>query len=101
MTGLGATAGVACETAPDCGAGHCFRTSVRISNGMGFTDDGIIIPPEIIRTHDALDEDIVSGWAVIKFNKKKRNWCWKAPTIAELQETGVAYGREWLHRPMR
>lgn len=71
-----------------------FRTTVRISNGMGFTDDGIFIPPDIVRSHDMQDDELVSGRAVINFNKKKRSWSWKALTIDALQGTGVIHGRE-------
>ena len=71
-----------------------FRTTVRISNGMGFTDGGIFIPPDIVRSHDIQDDELVSGRAVINFNNKKRSWGWKALTIDVLQDTGVAQGWE-------
>lgn len=71
-----------------------FRTTVRISNGMGFTDDGIFIPPDIVRSHDMQDDELVSGRAVINFNKKKGSWGWKALTIDALQDTGVVHGPE-------
>ena len=58
-----------------------FRASVRISNGMGFTDDGIFIPPDIVRAHDMQEDDIVSGKAVINYNKKKGTWGWKALSV--------------------
>ncbi|WP_417419518.1 DUF7017 domain-containing protein [Hoeflea sp.] len=61
-----------------------FRTTVRISNGMGFTDDGIFIPPDIVRCHDLQDDELVSGRAVINFNKRKSSWGWKAMTIEVL-----------------
>ena len=71
-----------------------FRATVRISNGMGFTDNGIFIPPDIVRSHDMQDDELVSGRAVINFNKKKRSWGWKALTIDALQDTGVVHGPE-------
>lgn len=58
-----------------------FRTAARISNGMGFTDDGIFIPPDMVRAHKMQDGDFVTGRAVINFNKKKRVWGWKALAI--------------------
>lgn len=61
-----------------------FRSAVRISNGMGFTDDGIFIPPDIVRCHDLQDDELVSGRAVINFNKRKSSWGWKAMTIEVL-----------------
>lgn len=61
-----------------------FRSAVRISNGMGFTDDGIFIPPDIVRCHDLQDDELVSGRAVINFNKRKSSWGWKAITIEVL-----------------
>ena len=58
-----------------------FCASVRISNGMGFTDDGIFFPPDIVRSRDMQDEDVVSGKAVINYDKKKQAWGWKALLI--------------------
>lgn len=71
-----------------------FNSSVRISNGMGFTDDGIFIPPDIVRNHNMEDGELVSGRAVINFNKKKRSWGWKALTIDSLEEKCRVYRRE-------
>jgi hypothetical protein len=66
-----------------------FRSTVRISNGMGFTDDGIFIPPNIVRAHDMQEDVLVSGRAVINFDKKKSSWGWKALTIDVLLDDGV------------
>ena len=66
-----------------------FQSSVRISNGMGFTDDGIFIPPDIVRAHNVQHDDVISGRAVINFNKKKRTWGWKALSIDEANESDV------------
>ena len=71
-----------------------FNSSVRISNGMGFTDDGIFIPPDIVRNHNMEHGELVSGRAVINFNKKKRSWGWKALTIDSLEEKCRVYRRE-------
>ena len=71
-----------------------FRSTVRIRNGMGFTDDGIFIPPDIVRSHNMQDDEFVSGRAVINFNKKKRSWGWKALAIDVREDVGVVHRRE-------
>lgn len=64
-----------------------FRNTVRISNGMGFTEDGVFIPPDMVRSHDLQDDELVSGRAIINFDKKKRSWGWKALVIDVRQYT--------------
>lgn len=58
-----------------------FRASVRVSNGMGFTDDGVFIPPDLVREQDMQDGQTICGNAVINFNTKKKVWGWKALSI--------------------
>jgi hypothetical protein len=58
-----------------------FEDSVREDNGMGFTDSGIFIPPQLVKAHKIEDGDYVSGQAVKNYNKKKSEWSWKAIRI--------------------
>ena len=54
---------------------------VSISGEIGFTDSNIFIPPNIIRANHLEDGDIVSGSAMLNYNKKKSEWSWKAISI--------------------
>lgn len=58
-----------------------FRDDVREENGMGFTDDGIFIPPPLIRQNNIRDGDFVTGKAILNYNKKRSEWGWKAIII--------------------
>lgn len=58
-----------------------FSDDVREENGMGFTDDGIFIPPPLIRENSINDGDFVIGQAVLNYNKKRSEWGWKAISI--------------------
>nr|ALF35177.1 Hypothetical protein ICEValHN437_089 [Vibrio alginolyticus] len=60
-----------------------FSDDVREENGMGFTDDGIFIPPPLIRENSINDGDFVTGYAVLNYNKKRSEWGWKAISILE------------------
>ena len=55
-----------------------FREGVTVSGGMGFTSSGIFVPPQIVRDNNIQHGDLVSGRAVISFDKKKNRWSWKA-----------------------
>ncbi|WP_299018080.1 tetratricopeptide repeat protein [uncultured Photobacterium sp.] len=59
-----------------------FSCKVRISNGMGFTDDEIFIDRVFVSKFDIEDGQDVEGTAVINFNKKRSVWGWKAISIA-------------------
>jgi len=58
-----------------------FKSSVRISNGLGFTSDDIFIDRPFIDYYDINDGNCVEGLAVLNFNKKKGTWGWKALKI--------------------
>lgn len=55
-----------------------FNEAVRLSNGMGFTDSDIFIPPPLVVECQVLDGQKVAGTAILNFNKKHRSWGWKA-----------------------
>ncbi|WP_348683019.1 tetratricopeptide repeat protein [Acidovorax soli] len=55
-----------------------FKEAVRLSNGMGFTDSDIFIPPPLVVECQLLDGQKVAGTAILNFNKKHRSWGWKA-----------------------
>jgi tetratricopeptide (TPR) repeat protein len=61
-----------------------FSDDIREENGMGFTDDGIFIPPPLIRENSISDGDFVSGHAVLNYNKKRSEWGWKAISISKV-----------------
>lgn len=58
-----------------------FSDDIREESGMGFTDDGIFIPPPLIRQNNINDGDVVTGKAVLNYNKKRSEWGWKAISI--------------------
>ena len=58
-----------------------FGDVVREENGMGFTKDGIFIPPYLIRQNNINDGDFVAGKAVLNYNKKRSEWGWKAISV--------------------
>ena len=58
-----------------------FSDDIREENGMGFTDDGIFIPPPLIKENSISDGDFVIGKAVLNYNKKRSEWGWKAISI--------------------
>ncbi|WP_020560809.1 DUF7017 domain-containing protein [Thiofilum flexile] len=58
-----------------------FKSNVREDNGMGFTDDGVFIPPQMIKAYDIRDDDYISGKAILNYNKKRSEWGWKAISI--------------------
>lgn len=62
-----------------------FSDDVREENGMGFTDDGIFIPPPLIRENNINDGDFVTGYAVLNYNKKRSEWGWRAIIIRSIE----------------
>ncbi|WP_372384442.1 hypothetical protein AB8613_02870 [Vibrio sp. BS-M-Sm-2] len=50
-----------------------FSCSVRASNGMGFTDDNIFVPPTLMTNHNVGDGDTIIGTAILNYNKKNSN----------------------------
>jgi len=55
-----------------------FDEHVRIRNGMGFTDHGVFIPPPMVDEHRIADDCMVTGMAILNYNKKRFEWGWKA-----------------------
>jgi hypothetical protein len=60
-----------------------FNETVRVSNGLGFTENDIFIDRQLIERFSIEDGESVSGHAVINFNKKRSSWGWKALIIKE------------------
>ena len=61
-----------------------FNEAVRLSNGMGFTNSDIFIPPPLVVECPLLDGQKVAGTAILNFNKKHRSWGWKAIALDAL-----------------
>lgn len=66
---------------PDASIRKTFRETVRVSNGMGFTATDIFIPPPLVSRNGIGDDDIISGIALLNYNKKRDSWGWKAVSI--------------------
>ena len=60
-----------------------FSETVRVSNGLGFTENDIFIDRPLIEGFGIEDGASVSGHAVINFNKKRSTWGWKALIIED------------------
>lgn len=71
-----------------------FEESVRVSNDMGFTPSGVFIPPHLVRENKMQEGDIVAGYAVINFDKKKNIWGWKAIMIGPSSERSSSQTEE-------
>ncbi len=67
-----------------------FCAEVRLSNGMGFTESDVFIPPPLVSMHRIEDGQRISGTAVLGFNKKKGNWGWRAVSIAHIGNVEAA-----------
>lgn len=61
-----------------------FNDSVRQENGMGFTNDGIFIPPPLVSSNNIKNTDFVAGKAILNYNKKRSEWGWKAISISSV-----------------
>ena len=55
-----------------------FQSTVRISNGIGFTENDIFIDRPFVEKYNIQEDEMVEGLAVLNFNKKKGTWGWKA-----------------------
>ena len=71
------------KSAPSTQVCKPFRATVRVDKGMGFTSDGIFIPPDLVAAHAIENDDVVSGIAALNYNKKREIWGWKAIIINE------------------
>jgi len=58
-----------------------FREEVRISNGMGFAEGDIFVSPPLVAEHHLVDGRLISGVAVLSYNKKRSSWGWKAISV--------------------
>ncbi|RSU52485.1 DUF7017 domain-containing protein [Sphingobium yanoikuyae] len=55
-----------------------FSEHTEVRNGLGFTSNGIFIPPDVVASAAVYDGAMVNGVAVINFDKKRGTWGWKA-----------------------
>lgn len=67
-----------------------FCNKVRLSNGMGFTDNNVFISPPLVSMHRIEDGQCVSGTAVLGFNKKHGSWGWRAVSIEKVWNVEAA-----------
>lgn len=58
-----------------------FDATVRVSNGMGFLDGGVFVPPDIVREHQIENNDRLAGRAIVSFDRKKGTWGWRALSV--------------------
>jgi len=68
--------------APSISVRKNFESSVRAEREMGFTQDDIFIPPNLMKTAEISDGDRVSGVALLNFDKKRSHWGWKAISVS-------------------
>lgn len=61
-----------------------FCEEVRISKGMGFTENDIFISPFLVDKYQITDGQEISGTTVLSYNKKREEWGWKAISIQEV-----------------
>lgn len=55
-----------------------FSGPVRVSNGMGFMEDGTFISPALIGASQISDGEQVKGRAIISYDKKRARWSFAA-----------------------
>lgn len=67
---------------------RAFSEEVEVRNGLGFTSDGVFIPPDLVASTGISDGDSVEGVAVISYNKKRSTWGWKAIKATSLGGSG-------------
>lgn len=65
------------EMNPETGILRTFKGNINFSAFYSFADD-VFIDRSLLLEHNINDNDIVSGTAIINFNKKKGTWGWKA-----------------------
>ncbi len=67
------------DQAPDLLVCRPFRSAIRVTRkGLGFTDDGVFVPPGLVAAGEVGDQDVVTGLAVPSFDSKKGGWGRKA-----------------------
>lgn len=57
-----------------------FAGEINLSSSFGFADE-VFIENSLLSQHNILDGSIISGMAILNFNKKKGSWGWKALKI--------------------
>lgn len=62
-----------------------FKGVVREEKGMGFTDDGIFIPPPLMQNHQIVDQNEITGKAILSYNKKRSEWGWRSLLIDNVE----------------
>jgi tetratricopeptide (TPR) repeat protein len=72
-----------------------FSEEVRISNGMGFTDNEIFIAPPLVSNYQISDGQRVSGTAILSFNKKRGDWGWRAVLISNKEDVPQGFSNLW------
>lgn len=60
-----------------------FHERVRVSNELGFTDNDIFIPPPLVIKTNIQDGDIISGVAILSYNRKRGVWGLKAISVED------------------
>ena len=63
-----------------------FSENIQEKNGMGFTNNGIFIPPPLMKEYSVSNGDFVSGQAALNYDKKKSKWSWSAISISEITD---------------
>ena len=63
-----------------------FEEEVSESKGMGFTDSNIFLPASLMEKNNIQNLNIVSGTAIINYNKKRMEWGWKAISISDIKK---------------
>ena len=58
-----------------------FSEDVRVSNGMGFTQNDIFVPLQLLAKHQIDDDQKITGTAVLSYNVKRSCWSWRAVSI--------------------
>ena len=64
---------------PNQGIYCTFKDQINVTeSGLGFTEGDVFVPPNIVAESNIKSGDIVTGMAIINYNKKKHKWGLKA-----------------------
>lgn len=72
---------VATDGEPSSSIKKNFCEVVSVDNGMGFTRNDIFISPPLVEKFQIIDDQEISGVAILNYNKKRSSWGWKAISI--------------------
>jgi hypothetical protein len=61
-----------------------FSEHIRVSDGLGFTENDIFIDRPLVNKFSLANDNIVNGTAVLNYNKKRGTWGWKAIKIEKV-----------------